>query len=125
MTKKELLERFKQYAINVAFFVLKLPYNIVNKNYSDQLNRSASSAAANYRASLRAKSNPDFLNKFKIVEEELDESLFFFELIEAINPSFKKEINLLYKEGNELLSIIVASLNTLRIKQSQKLNRKS
>ena len=88
MTKEQLKERFKQYAINVAFFVLKLPYNVVNKNYSDQLNRAASGAAANYRASLRAKSNPDFLNKFKIVEEELDESLFFFELIGVVNPSF-------------------------------------
>ena len=122
MTKEQLKERFKQYAINVAFFVLKLPYNIVNKNYSDQLNRAASGAAANYRASLRAKSNPDFLNKFKIVEEELDESLFFFELIEVVNPSFKKHIDPIYAEGNELLSIIVASLNTLRSKQT---NRKS
>jgi len=117
MTKEQLKERFKQYAINVAFFVLKLPYNIVNKNYSDQLNRAASGAAANYRASLRAKSNPDFLNKFKIVEEELDESLLFFELIEVVNPSFKPQITPIYAEGNELLSIIVASLNTLRKKQ--------
>ena len=70
MNKYELKERFKQYAINVAFLVLKLPYNIVNKNYSDQLNRSASGAAANYSASLRAKSTPDFINKLKIVEEE-------------------------------------------------------
>jgi len=70
--------------------VLKLPYNIVNKNYSDQLNRSASSSAANYRAALRGKSTADFLNKLKIVEEELDESLFFFELIEIINPGLKK-----------------------------------
>lgn len=77
MTKAELRERFKKYAIAVARFVLKLPYNIVNKNYADQLNRSASSAAANYSASLRAKSVADFINKFKIVEEELDESLFF------------------------------------------------
>lgn len=122
MTKEQLKERFKQYAINVAFFVLKLPYNIVNKNYSDQLNRAASGAAANYRASLRAKSNPDFLNKFKIVEEELDESLFFFELIGVINPSFERQITPIYAEGNELLSIIVASLNTLRKKQT---NRKS
>jgi four helix bundle protein len=113
MTKEQLKERFKQYAINVAFFVLKLPYNIVN---------TASGAAANYRASLRAKSNPDFLNKFKIVEEELDESLFFFELIGVVNPSFKEQINPIYAEGNELLSIIVASLNTLRTKQT---NRKS
>jgi four helix bundle protein len=122
MTKEELKERFKTYAINVVFFVLKLPYNSVNKNYSDQLNRSASSSAANYRASLRAKSPADFLNKFKIVEEELDESLFFFELVEAVNPEFKKDIEPLYKEGNELLSIIVKALVTLRSKQK---NRKS
>lgn len=91
MNKHELRERFKQYAIRVAFLVLKLPYNVVNKNYSDQVNRAASSSAANYRAALRAKSTADFLNKLKIVEEELDESLFFFELIEIVNPSFKKK----------------------------------
>jgi len=124
MTKEQLKERFKQYAINVAFFVLKLPYNVVNKNYSDQLNRAASGAPTNYRASLRAKSNPDFLNKFKIVEEELDESLFFFELIGVVNPSFKGQISPIYAEGNELLSIIVASLNTLR-KSKQIVNRNS
>lgn len=122
MTKEVLKERFKQYAISVARFVLKLPYNVVNKNYADQLNRSASSAAANYRASLRAKSTADFINKFKIVEEELDESLFFFELVEIINPDFKSEIKKLYKEGNELLSIIVRSLITLRTKETK--NRK-
>ena len=77
MTKEGLKERLKQYAIQTAFLVLKLPYHIVNKNYSDQLNRSASSAAANYLAALRGKSAADFLNKLKIVEEELDETLFF------------------------------------------------
>lgn len=118
MTKEVLKERLKQYAIQTAFLVLKLPYNVVNKNYSDQVNRSASSAAANYRAALRGKSTADFINKLKIVEEELDETLFFFELIEVINPSFKKDIEPLYKEGNELLSIIVASLITLRNRQT-------
>ena len=120
MTKEELKARFKQYAIKVAFFALKLPYNVVNKNYSDQLNRSASSAAANYRASLRAKSNADFINKFKIVEEELDESVFFLELIEILNPVFTPEIEILSKEGNELLAIIVRSITTLRKKSNQK-----
>lgn len=113
-------ERLKQYALAVARLILKLPYNVVNKNYSDQCTRSASSAAANYRAALRAKSTAGFINKFKIVEEELDESLFFLEMIEELNDSFKAPIQPLYKEGNELLSIIVASLNTLR-----KQNRKS
>ena len=122
MTKAQLRERFKQYAIVVARFVLKLPYNVVNKNYADQLNRSASSSAANYSASLRAKSSADFINKFKIVEEELDESLFFFELVEANNPTLSEEIKILSKEGNELLSIIVSSLKTLRLKHNKNSN---
>jgi four helix bundle protein len=125
MNKHELSERFKQYAIKVAFFVLKLPYNIVNKNYSDQLNRSASGAAANYRAAIRAKSTADFLNKLKIVEEELDESLFFFELVEIVNPSVKDEISILHVEGNELLSIVVASIRTIRNKQSTEIVNRS
>jgi len=54
------------------------------------------------------------LNKLKIVEEELDETLFFMELLLEFNPSFGESINTIYKEGNELLSIIVAAINTLR-----------
>jgi four helix bundle protein len=114
MTKEELKQRTKEYVINAGRLVLLLPYSIVNKNYSDQLNCSASSVGANYRAALRAKSGADFLNKLKIVEEELDESLFFLELVETFNPSFKEKIIPIYKEGNELLSIVVASINTLR-----------
>lgn len=40
-------------------------------------------------------------------------------MIEEINPLFKSEIEILSIEGNELLSIIVASLNTLRKKQDK------
>jgi len=54
------------------------------------------------------------LNKLKIVEEELDETLFFMELLLEFNPPFTESINTIYKEGNELLSIIVAAINTLR-----------
>ena len=114
MTKEELMNRFKKYALQYAKLVLSLPFNIVNKNYADQGNRSASSSAANYRAACRAKSHPDFINKLKIVEEELDESIFFLEMILELNPSLNTGITLLHKEGNELLSIIVASLKTLR-----------
>jgi len=114
MTKEELKQRTKNYALVNARLVLSLPYNVVNKNYSDQLNRSASSTGANYRAACRAKSKNDFINKLKIVEEELDESMFFLELLVELNPELKEKIAVIYKEGNELLSIIVAAINTLR-----------
>lgn len=124
MTKKELKERFKKYAINVASFALTLPDDAVNRNYKSQLARCVTSSAANYSASLRAKSKKDFINKFKIVEEELDETLFFLELILAINPKTEQNFRIYTKEGNELLSIMVASLKTLR-KGGRGGNRKS
>ena len=114
MTKEELKSRTKKYAISNARLVLSIPMNIVNRNYADQLNRSSSSVGANYRAACRGKSKADFLNKLKIVEEELDETLFFMELLVELNPELKEKITPIYAEGNELLSIIVASINTLR-----------
>ena len=116
MNRQELLSRTKQYAIANARLVLSIPVNMVNRNYCDQLARSASSTGANYRAACRAKSKPDFINKLKIVEEELDETMFFLELLVELNPELKEKITPIYKEGNELLSIIVSSINTLRAK---------
>jgi four helix bundle protein len=91
---------------------MKLPFNSANKVYIDQVMRSSSSSAANYYAACRAKSKPDFINKLKTVEEELDETLFFYEMIPVFNESFKKELRELYKEADQLLAIIVTSINT-------------
>ncbi len=46
-------------------------------DFKRQLIRCSSSVGANYRAACRAKSNADFLNKLKIVEEELDEAMYY------------------------------------------------
>lgn len=81
------------------------------------MNRSASGAAANYRAALRGKSTADFLNKLKIVEEELDESIFFLELIEAVNPNLQAKTTCIKMEASYLLAIMVASIRTIRAKQ--------
>lgn len=116
MDRQVMLSRTKQYAIANAKLVLSIPVNMVNRNYCDQLARSASSTGANYRAACRAKSKADFINKLKIVEEELDETMFFLELLVELNPDLKEKITPIYKEGNELLSIIVSSINTLRAK---------
>jgi four helix bundle protein len=112
MDKKDLKKRLKQLATNTGRLCLKLPFNIVNKVYIDQVIRSSSSSVANYYSACRGKSKADFINKLKIVEEELDETMFFYELLAEFNLSFKSELRELYKEANELLSIIVASINT-------------
>ena len=112
MDKKDLQKRFKSVAINTTKLCLKLPYNVVNKIYNDQIIRSSSSSAADYRSACRGKSKPDFINKLKTVEEEVDETMFFFEMLAEFNNGHKKELRILYIEANELLSIIVSSINT-------------
>lgn len=85
MTSNDLVKRTKQFALNFGHLILSLEQNIVNRAYSSQLIRCSSSVGANYRATRRAKSHPDFINKFKIVEEELDESLIFPEMLVEFN----------------------------------------
>ncbi|WP_396186879.1 four helix bundle protein [Flavobacterium sp.] len=94
----------------------KLPTTREFNAYINQLIRCSSSVGANYRASQRAKSTADFINKLKIVEEEADESSFFLEIILEINQSqdLKFEIEKLLKESNEILAIVVASIKTAR-----------
>ena len=63
-----------------------------------------------------------FINKLKIVEEEADESNFFLEILLEINKNqeIKEEMNILLKEGNEILAIVVASIKTARNNQNTK-----
>ncbi|MBK6965395.1 MAG: four helix bundle protein [Bacteroidales bacterium] len=117
MSIEKLKNRYKDFAIAVAELIRELPMNNINIPYSNQLIRSSSSSAANYRAACRGKSTPDFINKHKIVEEELDESIFFLELLSHFNPVFNDKIKLLINEGNELLAITVQSIITARKNQ--------
>lgn len=119
MNSETLKLRTKAYAISVGKLIESLPSSIINRNYSNQLVRCSSSVGANYRAACRAKSTANFLNKLKIVEEELDENMFFLELVLEFNPSFGAVIQKKWQEANELLSIIVASIVTIRKKEQK------
>ena len=110
--KDEIIKRLKSLAVNTARLCLKFPYNVVNKTYIGQIVRCSSSASANYRAACRGKSKADFIHKLRIVEEELDETMHFYELLAEFNDPYKSELRTLFIEANELLSIIVASINT-------------
>ena len=112
MTKEQFKQRTKTFAINTAKLCKMLSYGSIIKSYIDQVVRASASVGANYRAACRAKSKADFINKLRIVEEEADESLYFFELLLEFYPDKKDAINTLYKEGNQILSMTVSSINT-------------
>lgn len=118
--KQILKNRTKKYASDCWNLCSKFPVSREYNAYCNQLIRSSSSVGANYRAACRAKSDVDFINKLKIVEEETDESMYFLELLLEVSNNEQSEIKRLHTEGNELLSIVVASIKTMRNR-----NRKS
>ena len=113
---QDLKTRTFNFAVEVGKLISELPYNSINKAYSAQLIRCSSSVGANYRAAKRAKSDADFINKLKIVEEEADETMYFLELLKIFNESLSEKIEALIKEADELLRIIVKSITTTREK---------
>jgi four helix bundle protein len=120
MNSNLLKDRTKKFAIDVLRLLEKMPAKSPFFSIRNQLERSAISVGANYRAAVRAKSAADFINKLKIVEEECDESIYFLELLDEFSTDYKNEIKTLQNEANELLAIFVASINTARKKLNSK-----
>jgi len=119
MNKQELKNRTKAFAVRVFRFLTTMetskPVNVI----SNQLLKSSSSIAANYRSVCRGKSDADFLNKLKMVDEEADESLFWLEFINDLEIKCDEtELHYLLKEANELVSIFSASIRTIKSKDS-------
>jgi four helix bundle protein len=81
MNQIELKERTKKFALRVIRLVEALPNGRLCDTIARQILRSGTSVGANYRAACRARSNADFVSKMGIVEEELDECLYWLELL--------------------------------------------
>jgi four helix bundle protein len=114
MDSKELKARTKQFALGVIGFVGGFPKSKVADIIGGQLLRAATSVAANYRSACRARSRRDFVSKITIVEEEADESQFWFEMvIESGLDSSESAIDL-HQEARELTAIFTTSGKTAK-----------
>lgn len=119
MTTPELKARTKEFALRMFRLVDVLPTSVKGRTIANQIVRSATSVAANYRAACRARSRAEFIAKIGIVEEEADETAFWLELIIDSKVRSEKQIGPLRKEANELVAIMAAS------RKSAVANRKS
>jgi len=120
MTSDELRTRMKKFAVRIIKLADNLPNTVSGRTISNQIIRSGTSPCANYRAACLGKSDKDFINKLKIVEEELDETLYWLELIEETGSIKKNLIADLMNENLELLKIIISSINTMKKKINSK-----
>ena len=109
MNENELLQRTKTFALRVIKLVNALPNNLAGRKIGDQLIRSGTSVAANYRAACRGRSKAEFIAKLGVVEEEADESALWMELIMESNLMNKNLVESLWQEAVEITKIMAAS----------------
>ncbi len=109
-----LRERTKKFAIDVIRLTTPLPRYRATDVIVNQLLRSSTSVGANYRAAHRARSPADFIAKMSIVEEEADESVYWLELLVDAGIVKLEAVTELIDEGNQLVAMTVASINTAR-----------
>jgi four helix bundle protein len=109
-----LRDRTKRFALLVIRCCHTIPRTDESRIICRQLLRSATSVAANYRSVCRARSSADFISKMGVVLEEADESLFWLELLLESGIAAHEKLSPLLKESDELVSIFVASLRTVK-----------
>jgi len=127
MTEQDMITRTKKFALRIMKLVGASPKTVQGSAISNQLMRSGTSVAANYRAACRARSKREFIAKLGTMEEEADESAFWLELIIEGRLLPGKLITPLLQESSELVAIAAASKKTAasRFFQSQLATRKS
>ncbi len=106
--------RTKQLAIAILKSYTQLPKTDEIQIVGKQLMRSATSVAANFRATCRARSQAEKYAKLCIVVEEADETIFWLEVLHESNIANIKNISMLQSEAMEILKVMSSYRKTLK-----------
>jgi four helix bundle protein len=112
--KQELRRRTKDFALRIMRMCRTIPNTREANVINNQILRSATGMAANYRAVGLARSKPEFISKLGIVVEEADETVFWLELLGESGTVPASKLRALLAEGNELVAIFLASRKTAK-----------
>ena len=110
----ELRNRTKAFALRIIRMSQALPRTREANVINNQILRSATSMAANYRSAGRSRSKAEFVAKIGVVVEEADETMFWLELLADSGIVRPKKLEQIANEANQLLSIFSASRRTAR-----------
>jgi four helix bundle protein len=116
-TQQDLKKRTKNFAIQIIRLFSSLPKTTEAQVIGRQLLRSGTSAGAQYAEAQRAKSNKDFVTKVEGSLQELEETLYWLDILAEIKIGEPQSIEALVKETNELLAIFVVIVRRVKSRQ--------
>ena len=114
---QDLRARTKAFALRVIRLYGALPKTTEAQIMGKQLLRSGTSVGAHYREASRARSDAEFISKLEGGLQELDESIYWMELIveSAIFP--QKRMQELIDEAAQLTAILVTCVKNVKAKR--------
>ena len=113
---ENLRQRTKQFALRMIRLFTALPSSAPAQVLGKQVLRSATSVGANYREASRSRSDQEFVAKLGDCLKELDETLYWLELLTEADIVPAAKLTALQTETNELLAIFTTISKTQKRK---------
>jgi four helix bundle protein len=112
--KRDLRQRTKQFGLRIIRLCSTLQSRGIQEVLGRQLLRSGTSVGAQYREACRARSQAEFISKLESAAQELDETIYWIELLSDSRIVEAAKLRPLLKEADELMAIFVASIRTAK-----------
>ena len=113
-----LRERTKRFAVAAIRFCVSLPQTDEARVIKRQLLRLGTSPGAHCREAFRSRSNAEMISKLETALQELDESLYWMELLIETEIVHERRLQPLMHEADELIAMAVASVRTIKRRRS-------
>jgi four helix bundle protein len=103
-----LVDRTRDFALRVIRLCSALPSDRTTDVIARQLLKSGTSPGAHFREALRARSKSEYVAKLNGGLMELEETLYWLEIVEAASIMTAKKLEPLKAETNELIAIFIS-----------------
>ncbi len=110
----DMRRRTKEFAVRIIRLYKALPKTNEARILGYQVLRSGTSIGANFREGIRARSSAEFVSKMETALQELEETMYWLELLQEIGAVQAPRLERLMKEADELISILVSSVKTVK-----------
>jgi four helix bundle protein len=120
MRDEDLKIRTRSFALRNIRLFAQLPNKTEAQVIGKQVLRSGTSVGAHYRESCRARSDANFISKLEGGWQELEETLYWRELLSEAEIVSKERLKSLQVEADELIAIFVTMVKNVKARQKPK-----
>jgi len=111
---RKLADRTKAFALQIIGTYTAVPKTDIGRVIGKQMLRSGTSVGAHCREAFRSRSDAELVSKLEVAVQETDETMYWMELLIESNVMKDDRLQPLLKEADELISIMVTSVKTIK-----------